>query len=130
MSSVTRALLIAAGSVCVALGVIGAFLPLLPTTPFMLLAAACFARSSPRMLRWLNENRWFGSLIRDYRAGLGIPLRQKVIAIAAIWLTIGLTIAFFIVLLWVRLLLAAIALAVTIHLLLIKTRRPPESTSF
>ena len=122
-----KGLLIAGGTVCVGLGVLGLLLPLLPTTPFLLLAAVCFARSSPRLLHWLNHNRWFGPYIRDYRAGLGIPLREKILTIAAIWLTISVTIVCFIELVWVRALLLAIALAVTVHLLRIETRRPTNA---
>lgn len=121
MTRLLRPLLIAAGTLCVALGVLGIFLPLLPTTPFLLLAAACYARSSRRMLNWLNHNRWFGAYIRNWREGRGIPLRDKIIAIAAIWITIGLTVIFFVEQTWARVVLLAIALAVTAHLLRMPT---------
>jgi uncharacterized protein len=121
MKQLQRALLIIAGTLSVVLGAIGIFLPMLPTTPFLLLAAVCFARSSPRMLHWLTHNRWFGSYIRNYREGRGMPRLEKYLTIAALWLTIGITILFFTTVLWVELTLAAIALAVTIHLLRIKT---------
>lgn len=65
----------------VAVAGVGIVLPGLPTTPFLLLAAACFARSSPKLYRWLLANRHFGPLIRDYRAGLGISVRVKALAI-------------------------------------------------
>ncbi len=119
-----RPLLVAAGTLCVGLGVLGIFLPLLPTTPFLLLAAACYARSSPRLLRWLEENRWFGAYIRNWREGRGILLRDKLLAIGAIWLTIGLTVIYFVPIVWVKILLMAIALAVSIHLLWLPTYRP------
>jgi uncharacterized protein len=123
MNRLLKPVLIVAGTLCVALGVLGIFLPLLPTTPFLLLAAACYARSSPRLLHWLNHNRWFGEHIRNYREGRGIPLREKILAIAAIWITIGLTVIFFVTQPWVKALLIVIALAVTVHLLRIKTFR-------
>lgn len=78
-------LLIGGGSVV--LGVIGAFLPLLPTTPFMIFAAYCFARSSPRAHAWLLNNPWFGRQVRDYYAGKGIPSRTKLIAVAMVTLS-------------------------------------------
>ena len=61
-----------------ALGIAGIFLPLLPTTPFLLLAAACYVRSSPRLYRWLMNHRWTGEYIRDYREKRGLPLRTKI----------------------------------------------------
>ena len=121
MNRLLKPLLIVAGTLSVGLGVAGIFLPLLPTTPFLLLAAACYARSSPRLLHWLNHNRWFGAYIRNWREGRGIPLRDKIIAIMAIWLTIGITVIFAITQPWVRVLLIAIAVGVTVHLLRMPT---------
>jgi uncharacterized membrane protein YbaN (DUF454 family) len=127
-----KPLLIVTGSVCVVLGVVGIFVPLLPTTPFLLAAAICYAKSSPKLLHWLLHNRWFGSYIRNYREGRGIPRREKLFTIALLWLTIGLSVIFFIPgwdwgaggLLWAKLLLIGIALAVTVHLLRVKTFDP------
>lgn len=76
-----RALWLVLGLGFVAVAGLGVVLPGLPTTPFLLLAAACFARSSPKLYRWLLANRHFGPLIRDYRAGLGISVRVKALAI-------------------------------------------------
>ena len=103
------------------LGVLGIVLPILPTTPFLLLAAVCYARSSPRLLYWLNHNRWFGAYIRRYREGLGIPLREKLLTIAMLWLTISVSVVFFVSIWWAKALLVAIALAVTTHLLRVRT---------
>ncbi|MCI0631120.1 MAG: YbaN family protein [Phycisphaerales bacterium] len=125
MPSLLKPFLIALGSLCVALAVLGIFLPLLPTTPFLLLAALCFARSSPRLLNWLLTNRWFGSYIKNYREGRGIPRREKILTLTALWLTIALSILFAVSLWWVALLLILIALSVTVHLLLIPTYKPP-----
>lgn len=109
-----------------ALGTLGIVLPLLPTTPFLLLAAVCYARSSPRMLHWLTHNRWFGTYIRNYREGRGIPRREKILTLTLLWLTIGVTVVFFVPLLWVKILLVVIALAVTVHLLRIKTMKAAD----
>ena len=124
MNNFVRALWSAAGTLAVALGVLGMFLPVLPTTPFLLLAAFCYARSSERFYRWLLYNRWFGDYIRNYREGRGIPLREKVLTLMALWATIGFTILYVVTSWWGRLILVAIAAGVTIHLVKTKTFRP------
>ena len=73
------------GCLAVALGVLGIFLPLLPTTPFLLLASACFARGSTRLHNWLQTNRVFGKYLRDYENGKGIPLRGKIWVLIFMW---------------------------------------------
>ena len=123
MKNIRRWLLIACGMLCVAVGVIGIFVPLLPTTSPLLLAAFCFARSSPRFYHWLLHNRVFGSYIKNYREGRGMPLRSKVVTLGLLWLTIGFSIIY-IAPWWIKLLLLIIALGVTIHILWIKTYRP------
>ena len=77
-----RALLLVCGSVALALGVAGIFLPVLPTTPFILLAASCYAKGSPRFHGWLLRHRLFGPLVKDWQTHRSIPLRIK-------WLAIG-----------------------------------------
>jgi uncharacterized membrane protein YbaN (DUF454 family) len=119
-----RALLIILGTLCVALGVLGMFLPVLPTTPFLLLAAVCYGRSSEKFYHWLMTNRWFGEYIRNYREGRGIPLKQKVLTISLLWLTIGSTAWLAISQWWVRWILLGIAVGVTIHLVKVKTYKP------
>ena len=123
-----KILLITCGTICVALGVLGLFVPLLPTTPFLLLAAACYARGSENLYHWLLSNRWFREYISNYRAGKGVSLRRTAIAIALLWLTIGYSAIFAVSLWWVRLMLLAVAVGVTVHLVCISTlvrkRRP------
>jgi uncharacterized membrane protein YbaN (DUF454 family) len=118
-------LLLLAGTLCVGLAVLGMFFPILPTTPFLLLAAFCYARSSRRFYHWLITNRWFGSYIRNYRAGLGIPLLQKMLTLALLWSSIGYAVGFVITAWWGRLVLLGIAAGVTVHLLRMKTFKPP-----
>lgn len=77
------------GVVAVVLAVLGAFLPLLPTTPFLLLASACFARSSVRAHNWLRTNPLFGTYLRDWEDGRGLPLRGKVAILLFMWGSMG-----------------------------------------
>jgi hypothetical protein len=111
-----RWLLIAAGTVSVFLGLLGIILPLLPTTPFLLLAAASYAKSSEKFYHWLINNRFFGSYIKNYREGKGIPLRVKITAISFLWTTILITAIFFIPVIAVKILLIVIAAGVTVHI--------------
>jgi uncharacterized membrane protein YbaN (DUF454 family) len=104
-------------------GVLGIVLPLLPTTPFLLFAAACYARSSERLYCWLHQNRWFGAYLTNYRAGRGLPLRAKLATILILWVAISISIIVT-PLLWLRVLLLAIAGGVTLHLLRMKTAHP------
>jgi hypothetical protein len=110
-----------------ALAVLGIFLPLLPTVPLLLLAAACFARSSESFHRWLLEHRHLGPLLRPYLQSAGIPRRARLAAIALIWITIPVSALFLIPLPWVRVVMFAIALAVTIYLLRLPTLEEPAA---
>lgn len=121
---IRKAILIFAGTVCVGLGVLGMFLPLMPTTVFLLMAAYCYSRSSDRFHNWLLSNRWFGSYIKNYRAKKGITLRQKVTTLLTLWASIGISIWLLGGAFWSTLMLAAVAVGVTIHILWIKTHRP------
>jgi len=111
-TGVMKALLIACGTLCVALGVIGIFLPLMPTTVFLLLAAACYARSSERFHRRLVEHRWLGPYIRQRH---GMTVRQKAFTLTLLWITLGATMIWTAGAAWLRLLLALIGLGVTLH---------------
>ena len=118
-----RYLLITIGSFFLALGIIGIFLPLFPTTPFLLLAVACYARSSKRFYNWLLTHRWFGNYIKNYRERKGIPLKIKVLSISFLWLTIAYSVIFVVHILLVRIILILIAIGVTIHILSVKALR-------
>ncbi|MBX8538641.1 YbaN family protein [Pseudomonas cichorii] len=119
-----RYLLVAVGWASVSLGVIGIFLPVLPTTPFLLLAAACFARSSPRFYNWLVNHKRLGPWIRDYLAGNGIPLKGKVYAIGLMWASISLS-CYLVPLPWARGFMLVSAVLVTIYILRQKTLHKP-----
>ena len=119
-----RPLLAAAGLFFTALALLGIMLPVLPTTPFLLLAAWCFARSSPRLYDWLHENRLFGEYLRRYRNGEGLPLQVKVTTISLLWLTLGFSAAWaWPQRPWLAGALGLIGAAVTAHIALIKTRQ-------
>lgn len=120
---VRRRLLIAAGTLCTGLGIIGVFVPILPTTPFLLLAAACYMRSSERFYQWLMNNRIFGAYVRNYIEGRGMPIRMKILTILLLWLAIGLTIAFGAQNIVIRIMLVCIAVGVTAHIVLIRKRK-------
>jgi len=119
-----RGILFILGSLFLFLGIIGIIIPLLPTTPFLLLAAACFIRSSKKAYNWLLNNRWFGSYIKNYHEGKGIPLKVKIMAILFLWTTILASIFFVIEIFWIEILLLIIAATVSIHIILIKTYSP------
>ena len=94
-----KVLYILFGTLSLALGIIGIFLPLLPTTPFLLLTAALYVRSSPRLYNRLLHHKYLGSYIRNFRENKAIPLRAKIISVSLIWITI-LNCIFFIVPYW------------------------------
>ena len=112
-----------AGGLCLALGALGVPLPVLPTTPFLLLAAACFLRGSPRMHAWMMTNRFFGTYLAEYRAGRGVPPRARLAAIALLWAGIGTSVVFLIESAWLRATLLAGAALGTVHMALVGRRR-------
>lgn len=118
-----RIAILVLGCVSLAVGVIGIFLPLIPTTGPLLLAAVCFDRSSPRFHTWLINNRYLGGYIKNYRAGRGLPMMQKVCTIGLLWTTITLSIVFAVDAWWGKALLAAVAIGVTWHVATLPTCR-------
>jgi uncharacterized membrane protein YbaN (DUF454 family) len=120
---IKKRLLIVAGTMATAIGIIGIFVPILPTTPFLLLAAACYVRSSERFYRWLLNNRLFGTYIGDYLAGRGMPLKTKIFTLVLLWLAIGLSVAIGTDNMVVRIVLVLVAIGVTLHIILIKVKK-------
>ncbi len=114
-----RALYVVAGSTLVGIGVIGIVVPLLPTTPFLLLAAICYARSSQRLHRALLTNRFLGSYISNYIAGRGMTRRAKMWTLSLLWIGIGLSAALATDSSIVRIALGVILVGVTLHILAI-----------
>lgn len=111
------------GLLAVALGMLGVFLPLLPTTPFLLLAAALFFRSSPRLYNWLLGHRTLGPYIRNFREHKAIPLHTKIVSVSLVWITL-LYCAFCMGQpLWLSILLLLLAFAISWHILSYKTLR-------
>ena len=88
-SRLVRALLWIAGSLSLVLGVIGIVLPGLPTTPFILLAAACYAKASPRLHAWLLNHRWFGPMLRDWESDRSLTRRTKTVAVVSMLVMVG-----------------------------------------
>lgn len=115
-------ILIALGGIFLFLAVLGAFLPLLPTTPFLLLASACFARSSTRLHQWLRSHGTLGRYLSDFEDGRGIPLRGKILALAMMWPSM--LYSMYRVKVWpLQLMLLVIACGVTVYLLSLPTAR-------
>ncbi len=121
MKRLGKILLIIVGSIFVGLGFLGVFLPLLPTTPFLLLAAACYAKSSETFYNWLLSNRWFGKYIKDWREGRGIPLKTKVLSICLLILTIGYSIIYVVPVLVGKVFLGLVAIGVSAHIISIRS---------
>ena len=119
--SIKKGILVSSGTLFLFLGIIGIFIPLLPTTPFLLLAAACYIRGSKKFYNWLIKNKWLGEYIKNYQEGKGIPLNVKIITIIVLWLTIMISIIIFVSNLIIQIILFFIAIGVTIHILTIKT---------
>lgn len=125
-------LLISVGVVCVGLATIGIFVPLLPTTPLLLVAAACFMRSSDRLYQRLITHRAFGPYIRNYQEHRAITRRARIMALLLLWTTLGYTTFWIVGSIALRVILLSIATAVTVHLVRLKTladNGPPEGSN-
>ena len=110
-----------AGSLFVGCGIIGIFLPLIPTVPFLLLAAFCYWKGSPKFYNWLINLGVVGKLIKDFREGKGIPARVKLHSIAYLWISLGISISFMVSNMVLRLILVLVGMGVTVYILRLKT---------
>jgi uncharacterized membrane protein YbaN (DUF454 family) len=115
------------GTLCVGIGLVGAVLPVLPTTPFMLLAAGCYVRASPRFYNWLLNTRAFGPLIREWRQYRSIPWRTKLTAIALMAATLSTSIVFFVQQPYAQVAMALFGCALAIWLYRIPSRDRPRA---
>lgn len=111
------------GFLLVAIGVIGIFLPLLPTTIFLILASICFLKSSPKANEWLRNHKILGGYIDNYQNKSGLTRYSKIVNIIILWISISLSAIFLTDELYIKIILLAIAIGVTIHLVMIKTKK-------
>lgn len=120
-AKVKRAIYLAIGTLALALGAIGLFLPVLPTTPFVILAAACYLRSSERMHEWLLQSELFGETIENYQAGRGLKRSTKTRALVLMWATISVSAFLFVDQFIFRGVMLLVASGVTIYILRLPT---------
>ena len=111
------------GFTSLTLGIIGIVVPILPTTPFLLLSSYLFLNSSEKLYNRLRNNKILGQYIKDFQDDKAIPLKVKISSISLLWITISISAIFFVHILWLKLLLFAIAIGVTIHILHYKTKK-------
>lgn len=116
-----RYLLLASGFICIGLAFIGIIFPVWPTTPFLLLAAYLFSRSSPRMHEYLMNNKYFGQILRDFYEQRGIKRNTKIFAILLMWAVLLAAIIFFMPYDWARVSVIIIGIIVSIYLISLKT---------
>jgi uncharacterized membrane protein YbaN (DUF454 family) len=117
-----KTLCVALGSISLALGTLGIFLPLLPTTPFYLLTAWLYMRGSKKLYDKVMNNKYFGTIVRNFHEDKSISLRTKAVIISMLWSTILFSAFLVVSAWWLRLILFAIAICVTIHVISFKTR--------
>jgi len=125
--SLKKAIYLIVGSISLAAGLVGVFLPVIPTTPFILLSAGCFLRSSERLFHWVVSNETLGPTIQNYHEGKGITKNTKIRAIVMMWLTISLSVYFFITNTYLIALLYVIAIGVSVYLFKLPTVKEQDS---
>mgnify|MGYP006284138881 FL=1 len=118
-----KSLYVGIGTFSLGIGIIGIVVPLLPTTPFLLLSAACYAKGSERMYQWFINIRWIGKTIKNYHEGNGISIKGKIISIIFLWLTILVSMILMYPNTIVQLLLLIITISVTYHIISLKTMK-------
>ncbi len=129
LNNIFKYALIIVGTFFAGLGILGIFLPVLPTTPFLLLAAACYGKSSQRFHHWLFNNRWLGSYIKNYRKKTGTSLRTKIISITFLWITIGYSAFYVIDVMYGKIILVLIVAGVTIHIISLRMQKHSKESN-
>jgi len=122
-----RLLINALGFLFIGIGAVGVFMPLLPTTPFVILAAVCFSYSNRKLYQWLRRSSLFGTYIVHYEEKQGVPMLLKIKSIIFVWISLTLSMIA-LQTLWAYVLLCVIGVVVTVHLLMIKTKKPMQYT--
>jgi len=121
-NKIVKYILASLGLVCLILGILGIFIPLLPTTPFLLLSAALFMKSSTRLYNWLMNHKYLGKYLQNYIHHKTISTKTKISAISLLWITILISVIFLVEKIGIKIVLLAIAFAVTIHILSFKSQ--------
>jgi hypothetical protein len=121
--TIINKILVVLGTFFLLIGLIGIFIPILPTTPFLLLSAACYARGSKKFYNWLLNNKLLGEYIKNYHQGRGIPIKVKILTIVFLWITILFSILLIVSNYLIQIILIIIAVAVSIHIFTIKTMK-------
>ena len=116
-----RSIYIIVGTIALVIGAIGLFLPVIPTTPLVILAAACYYRGSNRLHNWILSSRWFGETVKNYQEGRGLTRDTKVRAISMMWAMILISAWFFVSNLFVRVAIICVAIGVTVYLIKLPT---------
>jgi len=116
-----RGIYVIVGTIALVIGAIGLFLPVIPTTPLVILAAACYYRGSERLHAWILSSRWFGETIKNYQAGRGLTRDTKMRAIFLMWTSIIISTWFFVSNLFVRVAMIGVAMCVTVYLVRLPT---------
>jgi len=122
-----RAAVMVSGILFMVLGITGIVFPILPATPFLLLAAWCFMKTSDRLYHWLMTNKLFGKYLKNYMEKLGIPVKIKVFLLTLLWLMVAYSVIFIFNLIYINVALLIISLIITIHILMIKTYREDKN---
>jgi len=117
-----KSLYMVCGFIFLGLGIIGIFLPVLPTTPFLLLTSFCFLRSSEKLHGWLLNHKVFGPPVKNYIEHRALRAKTKAVAVATLWLSLGISIVL-VPNIYVDIVLVAVGVFVSIYLLSLKTLR-------
>lgn len=122
-SKIVRYAYLISGFLLVAIGVIGIFLPLLPTTIFLILASACFVKSSPKANEWLRSNKLLSPYLKNYQDKTGLSLKSKIFTIGFLWFSISLSAFYLTNEFYIKIILLVIAVGVSVHLIMVKTKK-------